>query len=89
MFPVLCGSLFASLRFLTDTSKMSEPAKMSPELAFLLEREKIEEAIVEQFVAAGILTLKHFACLVPDREGLRKLAVTSFGLSDGDLIGMG
>ena len=68
---------------------MSEPAKMSPELAFLLEREKIEEAIVEQFVAAGILTLKHFACLVPDREGMRKLAVTSFGLSDGDLIGMG
>ena len=60
-FSVLCGSLFTSLHFLTDTSKMSEPAKMSPELAFLLEREKIEEAIVEQFELRDFCSSTSFA----------------------------
>ena len=64
-------------------------SKISSELDNLLDREKVERELIDKFEAAGILTIKQFACLVSDQEGMRKLALKSFGLSEENLMEYG
>ena len=77
-FRSLCSwltSLIWCLAF--DFDAMTDAVKMTSELNFTLEREQIDNEMVEQLEQAGI-SFKHFACLVPDQDAMRMLAKLPF-----------
>ena len=57
----------------------------SAELKFLMAREGVPEETQQKLYTAGVRTVKQFASLVKDADGMRDLALRSFGLEGQDL----
>ena len=64
---------------------MFDNTKMTAELTCLLKREQIDDDVIQKLELAGVMSIRHFACLVPDQEAMRKLAKLSLGYGDDDL----
>ena len=58
---------------------------MTAELNFVLKREQIDDDVIQKLELAGVMSISHFACLVPDQEAMRKLAKLALGYGDDDL----
>ena len=52
---------------------------------FFLKREQIDDYVIQKLELAGVMSIRHCACLLPDQEAMRKLAKVSLGYGDDDL----
>ena len=61
------------------------PGKVSAEFAFLMQRENVPDDLVQKLVDAGIFTIRTFANLVDDVDGMRRVAKEDLKLSPDSL----
>ena len=64
---------------------MMAPGKLSAEFAFLLQKEDVPDDVVQKLADGGLFTIRAFANLVDDVEGVRRVAKEDLKLSTDSL----